>query len=56
MSVAVSSLVDVLSNIRDLRSDPSPILKEVDIFSPHGVSELLKLILGGLDLLVLVAN
>jgi uncharacterized membrane protein len=56
MSVAISSLVDVLSNIRDLRSDPSSILKEVDIFSPHGVSELLKLLLGSLNLLVLVAN
>ena len=56
MSVAISSLVYVLSNIRDLRSDTSPILKEVDIFSPHGVSELLKLFLGSLNLLVLVAN
>ena len=56
MSVAISSLVYVLSNIGDLRSYPSSILKEVDIFSPHGVSELLKLLLGGLNLLVLVAN
>jgi hypothetical protein len=56
VSVTISSLVDVLSNIRDLRSDPSTILKEVDIFSPHGVRELLKLLLGGFNLLVLVTN
>ena len=56
MSVAISSLVYVLSNIGDLRSDTSPILKEVDIFRPHGVSELLKLLLSGLNLLVLVAD
>ena len=56
VSVAISSLIYVLSNIRDLRSDPSTILKEVDIFSPHGVSELLKLLFGSFNLLVLVTK
>ena len=56
VSVVICSLVDVLSNTRDLRSDPSPILKEVDIFRSHCLRELLKLLLGGFNLLVLVAN